>query len=399
MTAAAFLDATQEYWRERGWQSERHEVADGTHMLAGVRSTDGSRQTGLLLVVSESEGTVTGEHVKYLLSAGSERDVDTVAVTTRGDVTERATDLIEEQNVRWVDAEAVQSATPPSFDESGEFTFPTDDSGAVSTTDTSQQREGDSETAGIDEQSGSGSTGPADAPPSASTTGGTVENESPPADSPSGGNAPVDQSAGANRARTTHRSASPADRGRAAVDDLPLASGAVMGAVAFLANYLLVTVLFILEFSNDQFTLDGVAPHEYSGWLLYSAHTVKIEGATAGEADLLRVLYTGMQSPAVPKLAYYAVPLLGLVAAGYVLADRTLGLTSDPGVEGAKRGALVAIGYAVLTAIAATTGFSVSPPTVTESIAPKLDGTAALMAVGYPVVLGGLGGFVAGASR
>jgi hypothetical protein len=398
MAPAAFLDGTQEYWREQGWQSERHEVADGTYMLAGVQSTDGSQQTGLMLVVPDLDDTVTGKHIKYLLSAGAERDVDTVAFTTQGDVTERATSLIEEQSVRYVDAEAVQSAAPPPFDEPTNFTFPNDDSPAGSSTDASQQSEVDSGAAVTREQSDTGSTGASDTPTSAATTGGPVDTEPTPANSTNGGNAPVDASE-TKREPTPNRSASPADREQAAVNDLPLASGAIMGAVAFLANYLLVTVLYIFEFSNDQGTFTGIAPHEYAGWIFYNAHTVKIEDTTGSEGNLLDILYTATQSLAVPKLAYYVVPVLGLVAAGYVLANQTLGATTDPGVDGAKRGALVAIGYAILTAAAATTVFSVSPPSATGSIAPELDGTAALMAVGYPVVLGGLGGFLAGASR
>lgn len=177
------------------------------------------------------------------------------------------------------------------------------------------------------------------------------------------------------------------------VDRVPFVQSVVAGFIAWLATYLVIAIMVVVGEDTD----DVVG---YAGNLVYNAHFVdsNVEAATAAgsDSDTYQLVEEGVTE--LPELAYYAVPILVLVAVGVGLA-RAVG-ARDPAV-GAIAGALTAVGYAVLT-VAGTYVFEFSEPvtfggfqwgsaTVTPTLGPM---TVLVMGLLYPIVFGAVGGAI-----
>jgi hypothetical protein len=231
---------------------------------------------------------------------------------------------------------------------------------------------------------------------------------------------------------------------------VPYKQGALYGAAAFVASYAVVFALYTYELGQKtaDFSDAFYGKSEVAGWLLYGANnvpvetTLKYEGGGPAETfsgNVLEGVYGAFQagnwtdvtqlqqsmlnyffgdggaavesiglvtqadnygglsgSMVVPKLVYYAVPVLLLAAAGYLLTRKVAEsrqLTDDQRV---LTGASIALGYVGLAIAAAMTVFSVSTDQVEiYTIEPSLGGTAVAMLVLYPVVAGAVGGYLA----
>ncbi|WP_336037374.1 hypothetical protein [Halobacterium yunchengense] len=171
-----------------------------------------------------------------------------------------------------------------------------------------------------------------------------------------------------------------------------LIGGSVYGLIAWAVGFVGVAALFVdrapdgaLEFPQEdaQFLLDFFA------WVFYSAHTVTMEVSGGGQSESWPLFE---QFLIQDTLTFNAIPAVLLFVAGYVVAMRVPRTLTA--VEGAVAGASVAIGYAVLTFVGVsyfaqtTAGVTYGPPMVDSML---------YMGVGYPVVFGGLGGFLQGA--
>jgi len=179
---------------------------------------------------------------------------------------------------------------------------------------------------------------------------------------------------------------------------VPWVPGAVAGAVAFLLEYLAVyfwqagNVRRQLRGINAIIQLLGGTPVPAwagVGWLFYDAHFVAFTYPAIGGSRTALDLIANGNAPTL----LYLVPVVGLLLAGFAVG-RYAGTTDRS--RGAVAGASVAVGYAVLTwiglfAFRVTGGGSwVGPDPVTGAL---------LAAVLYPIVLGGIGGWVASATR
>lgn len=180
---------------------------------------------------------------------------------------------------------------------------------------------------------------------------------------------------------------------------LPIKRGAVVGAVAYVATFVLTYVLAQIETEGE---LAGGAGqyegYEIAGWMMYNAHNVDISASSAGQSasqNFLELAYSA-GSQTVPKLVFYAVPVVVLVVAGTRVARSA---STDP-TESAKAAATVGVGYVGLGIAGAFTVFSKSVTqsgfgrSVTLTIEPKLGATVLFFAA-YAVIAGGIGGYVA----
>ncbi len=177
--------------------------------------------------------------------------------------------------------------------------------------------------------------------------------------------------------------------------DLPWRRGATRGAAAFAAALVGVGLLVLVErtLSGDLAGLaaetDGLAgdPLYAAGWLFYNAHLVGVivGGEAVNLVDALR------SSGTVPASLVYAVPPPALYLAGNAVAHAT----ADEDDERSRRalvGATVVAGYlplALVGAVAFTTG----------GVGPSPVGALVFAGLGYPLVLGGLGGYMATANE
>lgn len=174
----------------------------------------------------------------------------------------------------------------------------------------------------------------------------------------------------------------------------PIARGTAFGVVAFLAGYL---VTYLWQASNVRESLSGInaliqffggeqiPAWKAVGWVFFNAHYVRTQLPSLGGTQTRNFVAAG-DFPAL----LYAVPVVVLLLAGFLLAwsRRPADLQ-----DGALDGAMVAVGYAGAAIVAvflfgATRGdASITPDPVTGVL---------LAGVVYPLVLGAVGGALAG---
>ncbi|PSP79055.1 transporter [Halobacteriales archaeon QS_1_68_20] len=170
-------------------------------------------------------------------------------------------------------------------------------------------------------------------------------------------------------------------------------SGAIQGVayyvVALIAVAFVVFVDFVLISSGSGSTSpgglsggSGSAVLYALGWMFYGTHFVDVSAGALGTQNLVELL--GMAG--LPSFAYYLMPPVFLFLAGRSIA-RSTGHAGMRDEELAARGATAVAGYlpaAVVGSIALTR----------NGVGPELSTTILLMGVGYPLVFGGLGGYL-----
>lgn len=186
-------------------------------------------------------------------------------------------------------------------------------------------------------------------------------------------------------------------------DSLPLAQGAVFGAVAFVVGYV-ITLILVAVAEADEFTDELI---ETAGWIYYNAQfadvTSSVDAGDFGEAEsesfnIVRgdgFLGEGT-SLDVPAIVYHLIPVLVLLGAGFAIARYVDAKTPQ---EGAIAGATIVIGTTVL-AILGTFIFTVTISFIVEfSASPDLAEGILFVGIGFPLVFGAIGGAIAGSSN
>jgi hypothetical protein len=139
----------------------------------------------------------------------------------------------------------------------------------------------------------------------------------------------------------------------------------------------------------------GVSPSTWAGWLFYNAHfvplSVNAEGRGASLSDPNVLLAADAQL--LPVL--FLVPPLLLIAAGAV----SVAMRSPPTLGGllpggARGGMAIIAGYLPLVLVGAVI-FAIGEPMGYRGISPNLLWSVLVMGIGYPLLFGGLGGWLA----
>lgn len=177
----------------------------------------------------------------------------------------------------------------------------------------------------------------------------------------------------------------------------PLLPGAAGGVVAFLVGYLITFIVKSGEVSEalgggaGDFSGLGVSPPgdwQIIGWFFYQMHNVAIEISLtiAGQSQTETI-------PTNPETWLLAVPVVLLLAAGFVIAKNAGASTVEDGV---KAGVTTTVGYFVLAILFAfLTTWSVSEGGGSISFGPNILRAALIAGVAYPAILGSLGGILA----
>jgi hypothetical protein len=175
-------------------------------------------------------------------------------------------------------------------------------------------------------------------------------------------------------------------------NSLPWISGGLVGVLAFLATFLLVRHFLI--FGQPWKPPVELEPWKVEMWINLNAHHVPIDesldtadsGAIVASRDIISGLggrYTFL---------YVLPPILLFTAGLFHAAARQSGLSW---FASSASGAMVSIGYAVATFVAVgTSSFQKTAFGIQARIGPAFVESFAFAALGYPIVFGGLGGFV-----
>lgn len=175
---------------------------------------------------------------------------------------------------------------------------------------------------------------------------------------------------------------------REEIGPLPWISGIFRGVLFAMITGILVLLVTYVDFvlAEEAEALMAADDANVLGylfaWTVFEAHLVPIEGA-AGQTVNLLSSYDG----SLPDLAYYAVPALALFVAGRIVA-RANGHADMSNEALGTMGAFVAVGYApVMVGVALYSQYG--------GIGPPLLETVLLAGLGFPIVFGFLGGYLA----
>ncbi|MFC3477210.1 hypothetical protein [Halobacterium litoreum] len=91
--APAYLREATTYLNSNGWDTSRKRVREGTFLVLGAKTGLEGEKRLLAMVVTAAAGSVTKDHLKYLLQTARKQDADTVVITAEfgiGDPIEKA---------------------------------------------------------------------------------------------------------------------------------------------------------------------------------------------------------------------------------------------------------------------------------------------------------------------
>lgn len=167
-------------------------------------------------------------------------------------------------------------------------------------------------------------------------------------------------------------------------DELPIGAGAAAGIAAWVLTYLITYLVTASDFRNSLFgQFTDVPVWKSVGWVFFNAHFVETvfeipifggSGSFIGGDDGFTVLL-------------YIVPVLLLLGAGLIVG-RYGGAPRLNAGRAALAGATLTVGYLVLSII----GVVLFP---TENVTPDAVTAVLLAGIVYPLLFGGVGGFIA----
>ncbi|PSP17496.1 transporter, partial [Halobacteriales archaeon QH_10_67_13] len=131
---------------------------------------------------------------------------------------------------------------------------------------------------------------------------------------------------------------------------------------------------------------------EGSGWVFYNAQFVDVEFSAGGQSESANYVTGGAANLDVPAIVYHLIPVVLLVLAGIVVARQAGAVEIG---EGAMAGATLVAGVAVL-ALVGSFVFTISQSAFGSTVetGPPLVQSLLFVGVGYPVVLGAVGGAI-----
>jgi hypothetical protein len=175
------------------------------------------------------------------------------------------------------------------------------------------------------------------------------------------------------------------------VDRVPIGTSVGFGVVAYVVNFVVMGVFAFVETDNTDNILSAI------GFILYGSHNVPIEASVSVGGVSRTQSFNVVQTLAatgqntIPGIVYYVVPVLVLVAIGFVLGGMAAGNRGGSPADGFVAGAGTTISYLVL-AILGTFLFTESAMGGAGTSSPALVRSALFMGLAYPLVFGGLGG-------
>ncbi len=181
-------------------------------------------------------------------------------------------------------------------------------------------------------------------------------------------------------------------------DDLPLIDGAIAGAAAWIAGYLLTALVVLARIDDSELgdisdnVGDAGSGIDYIGWVFFNSHFVDtvVEAGFLGFSASTTVSFIGSDG-FTPLL--YLIPVALLVGSGLAVGrSQSVSETTD----GAVAGLFVLPPYLLLSAIG-TVVFRVSTEALGGSFSgqPELLPAILLAGIVFPAVFGAIGGIVA----
>lgn len=182
------------------------------------------------------------------------------------------------------------------------------------------------------------------------------------------------------------------DRGQATdADGLPVQRGFLMGVGAFIVGFAFTYLSKSGEVSESisgaNFAVFGSEPEGYQviGWIYTVMHHAEVQMSGGGQS-------VTMGASDLEEGWLVLVPIVALLAAGYLVATRT---PDHLEISGPKAGATIVTGYLVcVIALVLVSEWSTTANSVDITAKPKTGETIAVAGIAYPIILGFIGGAI-----
>lgn len=124
MDSDEYFDRVVRFLETKGWNTSTTPVNESVSLVTGTRQSD-TYYDRMMAMVGLGPKTTFGEtHVRYLVDAAGDHDVDQLLVTTRGGFEDGTEDLLAEHGIDVVDPETIDDAFIDGFEvESDESLF------------------------------------------------------------------------------------------------------------------------------------------------------------------------------------------------------------------------------------------------------------------------------------
>jgi hypothetical protein len=187
--------------------------------------------------------------------------------------------------------------------------------------------------------------------------------------------------------------------GQRNADSPPVKEGVLAGALAYVAGFFATFILLQVDSDLKDSLTSGfqntdVSAIDATSWVYASAHFIvdmKTEVSGGGQSQSQsQSLFSNVQQMSLPEPVYYAVPIIVLAGAGYLVVQQTDVSSSEQAIQG---GAALAAGYLPLALISAFV-FRVSQSSFGTSLTFGPDlvmvGVTGLL---FPVIFGAAGAY------
>ncbi len=167
--------------------------------------------------------------------------------------------------------------------------------------------------------------------------------------------------------------------------------GGLVGAMSYIFGYFVTLILISIDSGADIGNIIsefGASKTTVVGWIFYGAHYTPLEisaGRTLRSANIL-----SGSTLAIPKVVYFAVPVVILAIGGYLVVSQTSTRDSN---DAFIRGASVVVGYVPLMFIGTFVFTTVVERQSVDVIYGLSTGTAIIAGAFMAVIIGGIGGY------
>ncbi len=104
------------FFETKGWNTSTTQVNDSVYIVTGTRQSDTYYDRMMAMVGLGPETTFGQTHVRYLVDAAADHDVDQLLATTRGGFEDGTADLLAEHGIEVVDPGTIDDAFIDGFE-------------------------------------------------------------------------------------------------------------------------------------------------------------------------------------------------------------------------------------------------------------------------------------------
>lgn len=116
MDSEEYFERVIRFFETKGWNTSTTQVNDSVYIVTGTRQSDTYYDRMMAMVGLGPETTFGEKHVRYLVDAAADHDVDQMLATTRGGFEDGTEDLLAEHGIDVINPETIDDAFIDGFE-------------------------------------------------------------------------------------------------------------------------------------------------------------------------------------------------------------------------------------------------------------------------------------------